>query len=171
MCQKITNERYEQCGHAIEVNTGKRSAFCLFGAQCREVGFAVTVYRRVPEQACPRCEGTAAEKKGLLAEGWRSEPRVPQYRHDRDRCVAGALAETQRILANPALTDRDCKALLQYLLDLPGWVKKGQLVAAFGRGVAGYYGADWETEMLGLAKRRHFDNALAAGLKGKKAEA
>lgn len=169
MCPIIATEYFEECGHTIKVDTGKASAYCLFGAWCQEVGSATTVFRYIPEKPCPHCAGTSERKKGLL-EVPRPEARVPQYRHEKERCISGALAETRRILADAALTDKHCRALLQYILDLPAWMKKGQLVSAFGYGVAGYYGPAWEREMLGLARRRHFDNSLSAGLQKKRAE-
>ncbi|RYP91513.1 hypothetical protein DL770_002359 [Monosporascus sp. CRB-9-2] len=166
MCRRITTERYDACGHTAEVDSGRNAPFCLLGELCKEVNYAHKVFRRI-KRKCPRCAGTA--KKGLLATPW-PQPRTPHYLADKERCPVAALEEAKRILADDSLTDRDCRDFLYYILGLPGWIKKGQLVSEFAYAVRGYYGAAWEAEMAGIAKRKRYDSALAAGFAKKDVE-
>ncbi|RYP72103.1 hypothetical protein DL771_004434 [Monosporascus sp. 5C6A] len=166
MCRRITTERYDACEHTVEVDNGRNTLFCLFGDLCKEVNYAHKAFRRINGK-CPHCAGVA--KKGLLATPW-PKPRKPHYLADKERCPSAALEEAKRILADDSLTDRDCRDLLYYILGLPGWTKKARLVFEFAYAVRGYYGAAWEAEMARIAKRKRYDNALAAGFAKKDVE-
>lgn len=117
-----------------------------------------------------QCAGVAGTTKGLLEGSW-PEPHVPHYRADKERCIVTAKQGTKKILEDDKLTDKNCQELLFYILGLPGWMRKGQLVGEFGYGVFGYYGAKWEQEMVNIAKRKGLNNALLAGMNKKKDEA
>ncbi len=180
MCPFIASERYNVCHHTVEINTGKKAPFCLLGDLCEEVGYAHKVFRPMPGK-CPRCldaeaaatnkasETKASKRRGLLDGPWPA-PHTPHYRGDKERCVTISQQELKKALENDKLTDRNCRDLLYYILGLPPWLSKGRLVAEFGYGVYGYYGAAWEQDMVGIAQRKRFDNALVAGMKKKKEE-
>ena len=165
MCFEIIAQRF-RCGHLIETNSGRTTHFCLFGEQCKEVKHRHRIFRRAAaDEDCPNCARNQEAGDKL----WPAA-KVPHYVHEKKQCIEGAPARLRTILSG-AVTPKDCKDLLHYVLGLPEFMRKVNLVHEFGYGTGGgRFPANWERDMLVIAQKKRLDNALTSGMKKKQGE-
>ncbi|KAI1182091.1 hypothetical protein F5B17DRAFT_216347 [Nemania serpens] len=157
------------------------TSICLLGKYCTVIGYSLTIFQDPMSEVCTDCD----MQNKISTAYWSLSVRTPTP-PEPPRCAKRppppgeiriyndtVLMELKRNLGQ-CTSFGQCRALLHYILSLPGYIEKVPLIDAFAKTVGSWCGHELGRELSKIVSEhgfgREFGPALQSGLQVSKRE-